>query len=230
MRPVTVSVGPLVVASPTNIRTASSATLGAMVLNGTLVSTGSTVFMGALVPSGQAVLDTPRQVLFTTAASEAGHTVLVTGLSRSGGSISETVTLPSSASTVATVLSYAVLQSAIISANSTGTISIGTNGLADSAWVRFDDWAPAAGDIVVVVSGTINYSVQFTNDDPNSITNPVLPSAVGWAATGDSALTNASSTLHSSFTVAPTFARVLVNSQTNPGSLTATFRQLGTPA
>ena len=83
MRTRTVTVGPLAASSATNIRTATSATAGAMVLN------GSTVVAGA------AYLDTARQILLTTGASEAGHTVILSGLGGGGGALSETITLPS---------------------------------------------------------------------------------------------------------------------------------------
>lgn len=216
MRTRTVIVGPLAAPSATNIRTASSATAGAMVLN------GSTVI------GGVAVLDTARQILFTTGASEAGHTVLVTGTSKGGQTQSETVTLPSSATTVATVLSYKSLTSAVISATSNNTISIGTNGVAESQWVRFDNWSP--GSTVTIqtgVSGTANLTVRTTLDDPNSATNPVALASVQWFDSGDSSVVSATAAAQSSLSVLPTFAKVVLNSQTNPGYVTATFLQVG---
>jgi len=184
------------------------------------------VLNGSLVSGGVAVLPSPQQVLFTTSVSEAGKTILLTGTDRSGFSQSETIALPSSATTVASVLSYAKITSAVISANSTGNISIGTNGIASSQWVRFDDWSPSNQvAIQVVVSGTVNYTVQTTTDDPNSPTNPVPMTSVTWFSAGDPSIVAATASVQSSFAVLPVFARVLINS--GSGTVTATFVQTG---
>jgi hypothetical protein len=211
MRPVTVSVGPLTAASTTNIRTASSATAGAMVLDGSLVT------------AGVAKLDSPRQILFTTSASEAGHTVLLSGTDRASNAQSETVALPSSATTVASALSYATVTSAVISANSTGTIAIGTNDVSESAWVRLDDWGFNTVSIQINVTGTVNYTVYETLDDPNSPTNPVVSAAVKWFQSNDATVVGATASAQSNFGFLPIFAKVVLNSGT--GSLTATFVQ-----
>lgn len=214
MRPITVSVGPLGATSATNIRTATTGTAGALVLNGSLVS------------GGVAVLPSAQQILFTTSASEAGKTILLTGTNRAGFSQSETIALPSSAATVASVLDYTKVTSAVLSANSTGNISIGTNGIAGSQWVRFDDWAPSPlVSIQVNVIGTVNYTVQTTLDDPNSPTNPVSPANVSWFSSSDAAVVGATSAKQSSLSVLPVYARVLLNS--GSGTVTATFLQTG---
>jgi hypothetical protein len=217
MRPITMTVGPFAAASATNIRTASSiAGAGAVVLNGSTVS------------GGVATLDTQRQILFTSSASDVGITFTIRGTNNANATITEVLT--GGVTTAVSVLSYKTVTSVVASGASAGTVSIGTNGVATSPLVRFDDWAPGPGDIMCVVSGTINYSVQFSDDDPNSPTNPVAEASMTWVATPDAALTAAATTLRSVVAVVPVFARVLVNSQTNPGSLTATFRQAGIPA
>ena len=219
MRPVTVSVGPLAAASATAIRTASSAAIGALVLNGALVSAGSTVANGVIVPTGVAVLDSPRQVRFTTSTSEAGKTVLVTGTDRAGNAQSETVTLPSSATTVDTVLSYSTF-SGSISAASAGTIAIGTNGLAESQWVRLDEWALQRAGLQVVASGTVNYTVRTTFDDPNSPTNPVAPASVTWFDSTDAAVVAATASKTSVLDPVPTFVKLVLNSGTGSAAMT----------
>ena len=81
MRPISVTVGPLVAPSATNIRSSSGVSgAGALVLNGSLVT------------GGVAILDTPRRILFTTTADETTKTALLTGTNWSGNPISETVT------------------------------------------------------------------------------------------------------------------------------------------
>lgn len=209
MRPIVVTVGPLANASATNIRTASSGSAGALVLNGSLVS------------SGVAYLDKPRRVLITNAADETGKTVVLTGTNWSGNAISETVTLGGIGST-ASVLSYATLSSAVLSANSSGTLSIGTNGVATSPWVFIDSWAAANIAMQATVSGTVNYTIQSTLDDPNSPINPVTPALMTWVSTSDTAAVGATTTVQTNYLFSPAYIRVLLNSGTGSVTLTVT--------
>jgi hypothetical protein len=71
----------------------------------------------------------------------------------------------------------------------------------------------------------VNYTLQVSNDDPNSATNPVLPSAMTWIPTNDPNVVGATTSQQSNFFFSPTFAQVLLNSGT--GSLQATFIQYG---
>lgn len=215
MRPITVQVGPLVAASTTNIKTtAAIAGAGAVTLNGTLVS------------GGVATLDTARRVIFTSAGNDTGITFTISGTNWSGLVISETVT-GASGGAASTVLDYKTVTGVTSSGASAGNVSIGTNGVAGSPWVRFDDWAQSQVMLQTKVSGTVNYSIQTTMDDPNSPTNPVAPSAVTWFDVGDTNVVGATASAQSSFATLPLFARVLLNSQTNPGYVTATFSQTG---
>jgi hypothetical protein len=228
MRPVTTTVGPLATASATNIRTASAVgAAGAMTLNGTLVSAGSSVANGSIVPAGTAVLDMPRRVIFTSSGNDTGITFTVTGTDNAGNAQTEVVT-GSNASTASTVLSYKTFAPPVASGAAAGTVSIGTNGVAASPWVRLDNWAPGGVAIQATVTGTVNYTIQQTMDDPNSATNPVAPASVTWVDSADIAVVGATATKQSNYAFAPTFARVLLNSGT--GSVSTTFTQLGTPA
>lgn len=212
MRPITVSVGPLASASATNIRTASSGSAGALTLNGSLVS------------NGVAILDTPRRILITNAADETGKTVVLTGTDRAGNAQSETVTLGGIGSTAA-VLDYKTLTSAVLSANSAGNLSIGTNDVAASAWVMFDPWASGGVAVQLTVAGTVNYTLQQTMDDPNSPTDDVDPADVAWLSCSDTDVVSATTTQQTNYNFPPTYARVLLNS--GSGSVIATFTQIG---
>lgn len=211
MQPIVVSVGPLAVADADNIYSGTP-TKGPLTLAGDLV-TGTV-----------ATMDTPRQVLLTTTVDETLHTFTITGTDWAGSSISEVITGVNNG-TVASVLSYATVTSIVISANATGSLTFGTNGIAASPWVRFDGWANPVIAIQCVASGTVNYTVQQTLDDPNSPTNPVNPNAVTWTSCPTAALVGATTTQVGNYNFCPIFARVLLNSQTNPGFVTATFQQ-----
>lgn len=211
MRPIVTTVGPLANASATNIRTASG-----------VAGAGNLVLNGALVSGGVATLDKARRILFTTTADETTKTILLSGTNWAGDLISETVTLVNN-STVASVLDYKTVTSAYCSATLTGNLSIGTNGVAGSPWVRFDDYAPNGVAIQCTVSGTVNYTVQQTLDDPNSASNPVAPAAMTWVSSSDTSVVAATTTQQSNYNFTPVFARILLNSGT--GTVTATFLQ-----
>ena len=209
MRPITVTVGPLAAASANNISLSQTpAGAGALLLNG----------------STAGVLDTQRQVLFTFAANETGHNFVVTGTNNNGDTQSETVA-GTTAGTKATILSYKTVTSITISAAATGALTVGTNGVADSPWVRLDPWANSYISIQCTASGTVNYTLQQTLDDPNSPTDPVLPSAVTWVNSNDSAAVAATGTIQTNYGFTPIFAKVVLNS--GSGSVKTTFVQTG---
>lgn len=108
------------------------------------------------------------------------------------------------------------------------TVTVGPNASAStsSQWVRFDEWAPGSTvGLQVDVSGTVNYTVQTTWDDPNSPTSPVAVGSVTWFDSGDSAVVSATAAAQSSFSVVPIFARIVLNS--GAGTVKATFMQTG---
>lgn len=168
-----------------------------------------------------ATLDQPRQVLFTFAADETGTDFTVTGTDRYGNPISEVV--GGSATTASTKLDFATVTSVSTSATASGAIIVGTSGVAGSDWVRFDDWTQNMLSIQANISGTVNYTIQSTLDDPNSPTDPVVAAAVTWFDSNDSNLTAETVARQSNTQIMPTYARVLLNS--GDGKVTATFTQ-----
>ena len=212
MRPITVTVGPLVTANASNIAQSQTPTT-AFTLNGSLAS------------AGIATLDTYRRVRITTGGSEAGKTATVTGTTFGGQAASETVNLPASATTVDTVLDYLTVTSITVSAGLGAAATVGTSPVAGSPWVYFDPWSASNIGFQVTTSGTINYTAQQTLDDPNSPTNPVTAVNVTWVNSSDSNVVSASSTQQSNYFFTPAYGRIVVNSSTNPGKVTATYIQ-----
>lgn len=139
----------LVAASANNISLSQSGTANtALLLNG---STGG-------------VLDTQRRVLFTFAANETGHNFFVVGKNDDGAWIKETVA--GTASTAVTVFDYKSITSIKPSANTTGALTVGTNTVGSSPWIQFDMHIPTPTlSWAVVVSGTVNWTVEYTYDD-----------------------------------------------------------------
>jgi hypothetical protein len=212
MQPITVTVGPLAAASANNIA-----------LSQTTAGAADLTLNGSLVTSGVATLDEPRQVLITNVGNDSALTFTVYGTWIGGQTISETVQ-GTSGSSVATTLDFAtVTRVAVSGATSVSGVTVGTNGVAGSRWVRLDSWADSNTAIQCNVSGTANYTVQVTMDDPNSPTNPVAVGNVSWLNTNDTDAVTAVADVFTNFQFTPTFARILLNS--GSGSVAATFAQ-----
>lgn len=215
MRTITAVVGPLAAASANNIATSQTpAAAGSLTLNGTLVK------------NGIAVMDNPRRVLITTADTTTVFTI--TGATPTGSVISES--LKATAGTGVSALDYATVTSITVNQGTTAAVTVGTNGVASTPWVRLDEWANPAVSIQCDVSGTVNYTVQSTLDDPNSPTNPVIPSAVAWVNSPDTPAVAATGQIQTSYggfnayaAMCPTFIRVTLNSGT--GTVTANITQ-----
>jgi hypothetical protein len=210
MQGIQVVAGPLATADDNGICESQTPSAGPLTLN------------GALVSSGVARLGTARRVLVTTAGNETGKTMIITGTDVNGNTISDTVSLPN-ASTVYTDLDFLTVTRVTISSNAAAGIIVGTNGIGGSRWVRFDDFAPGSISIQLTVSGTVNYTLQATLDDPNDPFSPVTAENVTWVNSSDLNVVAVAATRQSNFLFAPKYARVLINSGT--GTVTATFVQ-----
>lgn len=182
-------------------------------------NTASTVTVGAM---GFATLDVARQVLFTSGGNDSGITITIAGTDYAGDAISETVT--GGNTTATTVLDYLTIASVKVSGATASTIQVGTNGVAHSQWINLDPWALGNCACQAVVSGTVNYTVEVSNDDPNSYGNPISASAMTWDD-NYAGVTGATASTQFSMASAPLWARVLLNS--GSGSVRLTVGQYG---
>jgi hypothetical protein len=210
MRPVTATVGPLGAASANNIA-----------LSQTPAGSGAVTLNGSLVTNGVATLDNPRRILITTA--DTTTTFTVNGTTPTGALISESLIVAGGSSY--TAQDFKTVTSITVNQGTTAAVTVGTNGIASTPWVRLDEWANSYVTIQCSVVGTVNYTVQGTMDDPNSnyVTPPPLPSALNWINSGDPAAVGATGNIATNFLFSPTFVRVVLNS--GSGSVTATFAQ-----
>lgn len=214
MRPVTHTVGPLVAASANNIALSQTPTT-------TLTINGSTA------SGGVATLDTYRRVLVTTAGAESGKTLTIVGTTFGPSDVTDVLALPS-IGTVASVIDFKTITSMTISSAAAGAMTVGTNGTAGSPWFMCDAYASPNVSIQMNVSGTVNYTVQQTLDNPNNPgTGVVLPYQMSWKNSSDVNVVAATSTQQSNYLFPPRFIRVFLNSQTNPGYVQGRFVQTG---
>lgn len=219
MRPVVFQMGPYAAASAASIVTATAGGVGNLIVQGT---------------SGVATLDIARRLLFTSSGTDTGVLFVVAGTDIAGNTQTETVAGGSSGSPTRSQLDYKTVTKVSTSGAAAGTYSVGTastGGVASSPWVRLDDWAPPGGiDVQVVTTaglggGTINYTVQYTDDDPNSYTNAVSASSVTWFNSPTAALVTATTSQRATDTVSVAMARLLVNSFTSSACAAVTIRQ-----
>lgn len=215
MRPVVFQMGPFAAASAASILTAG--TVGA-----------------GLLPLTNPTLDAARRLLFTSSGTDTGLLFTVVGLDIAGNSQTETVQGGSSGNPTRSQLDYKSVTSVRSSGSSAGTVSIGTTNsvsVASAPWVRLDDWAPPGGiDVQVVVTpgpggGTVQYTVQYSDDDPNSYTNAVSASSVTWFNSPTAALVSATQSQRVTDTVSVAMARLLLQSYTSSASVAVTIRQ-----
>jgi len=182
--------------------------------------TNTMAINGALAANGVATLATPQRVLITTADSTTKYTLY--GTSASGTPQSETLT--SNGTNVQSALDYASIAPITVNQQPTAATTVGTNGVGSTPYVRLDSWAEGSVSVQCNVTGTVNYTVQVSDDDPNQPWGtPVAPSAMTWIATNDPVAVGATGNIQTNFLFAPTYARVLLNS--GSGSVTATFIQ-----
>jgi len=213
MRPVTVTVGPLATASANNICLTQTPTAAA----------GFTI-NGALASGGVATLDTARRVLITPTGNESANTFTIVGTNASNMPQTEVIS-GLNAAAFYTNLDFKTVTSIALASNAAAAITVGTNNVASSSWVRFDDYALSQTAIQTTVSGTVTYSIQQTLQDPSSPTNPVNPYSVAWLNTNDTAGVNASTTIQSSYQYSPAYAKVTITAGT--GSVSTVFTQFG---
>ncbi len=103
------------------------------------------------------------------------------------------------------------------------TVGPNANDGATSQLVRFDDWAPGQVAIQVNVSGSANWTLQGSLDDPNDPSNPVALASMTWISSSDTNAVGATGNVQTNYQFAPRYARILKN--TGTGTVTATFIQ-----
>lgn len=151
-------------------------------------TSGAITINGSLAVAGVATLTVPAYI---TAFSEKSATVnfIVTGTAPNGASQVETLAVTASG-TVTGALSFATVTKVVADAPTSATISIGNAVTGYTGWIPLDIYTPnQVTTISAKTSGTVNYSVQYTNEDPFDTTIQQLavahPNASLTGASGD---------------------------------------------
>lgn len=203
----------LVAASANNI--AQSQTPGAA---------GNFTLNGSTVTGGVAVLDTARQVLLTFAADETGHSFTLFGTNQSGAPITEVIA-GTTAGTVASTKNYKTITRVAISAAATGAITIGTNGVGASDWRNLNlGVSPFSVGLAVVISGTVNFTVNYTYENPDS---PVGANPVAFPISALAA--KAANTDGGALNIPVAAVQLVINSGTGTATLVIDQAGIGSP-
>jgi len=223
MQKITLTAGPYAAAQNNNISLSQTGASGALTLNGTTAG----------------VLDLPRRVLFTNSGDNSSVSFVVTGTTWGNSPVTETIA--GNASTAYTNTDFLTVSAIAITGASAApnALTVGTNTVAGTAWARLDSWANAASvNFQTKVTGTINYDIQCTLDDPNGHngqgSNVTGPNGVGSVSIAgvvwDSTLpgvTGATTGMTINMNFAPVYVRALINSWTGSGSMTMYVMQQG---
>lgn len=138
---------------------------GAIAASQTPAGAGNLLINGTLASGGVATMDTQRQVAITSASNLSALTFVIFGTDTQNRPISESLAGPN-ATTVNSVLSYLTVTKITISAAAGGALTVDTTGVGNGQEIPLDT-NHAVGNVALqtVVTGTINYTCQYTIDD-----------------------------------------------------------------
>jgi len=182
---------------------------------------GNLTINGSLASGGVATFTTARRVLFTFAGADAARTFTLTGTNSNGTIISETVAGANSPSTSVSLRDYLTVTQIAVNAAMAGAIRVGTNGVGATDWqIPSREIPPVNMSFGVTVSGTVNYTVQYTYDSiqaPPGI-NQTVPLPTAWNV---AALLNQAANADASIQAPIAAWRLLINSGTGTATIEA---------
>lgn len=158
----------------------TAAVANAIAASQTPASAGNLTIVG-----GTAVLDAPRRVLFTPVGAEATNGTIWTvyGTNRTGSPISEAVAGVNNPTTASTLNDFATVTRIAVNKAQVGAVTVGTSGIASSPWFVVNRSAnPIILGVGVTVTGTVNFSVEYTYDDPSAPFTGAAPTVFTQAA------------------------------------------------
>lgn len=181
---------------------------------------GALTITGSLASGGVASLVIAQRVGIAGASNNSSVNFTIVGTGTNGLSQTEVLAGPNN-NTVNTVHDFLTVTSVTSSAGYTGNVTVGTVAIGSSAPFFIDPYVnlPQVG-IDTDVSGTVNYSIQFTTVNLSPLWDLNSNTPTWWDVFGFSGITAAAwGTLNQPSTM----ARITINSGT--GTVTARFRQ-----
>jgi hypothetical protein len=148
------------------VDTANSKVILSQPVGGAGVGSGDTIVIG-----GVATLDTARRIIVTSGGVDTGITFTIFGTAQNGTPIQETVTGASGGASAQTNQDFLTVTAVTHTGSVAGTVTVGTNGVGSTPWFPLNTHAQPfnvelAG--IVLAGVTVNWTWQYTYDDPNS--------------------------------------------------------------
>jgi hypothetical protein len=198
MRTLTTIAGPLVTVAAASVATTQSVTApGAL----------------ALV-SSPVVFANPARVTIT--GGDTGAVYRIEGRDRNGRTFGESLIGAGSSVNLYTAVTAVYCDRAMAA-----TVTVGNDNGGASEPIRLDEWADPPIGVQVSVSGTANFTVQHSLDDPNDTVSPVPWASMMWDTSLVPALAVGGVTsLSFAVPIAPMWMRILLNSGTGSARMT----------
>lgn len=153
-----------------------------------------------------------------------GKTALLTGTNADGYAQTETMALPGASLTTTSTKYFKTLTSIVPSATiGADTMDIG-QGAGFASGVIGLDWRSGIVGFTAVVSGTINYTIQYTASDIQDEDDHDF----NWLSSDDAAVVGATTSKSSNFVAVPMGMRFIANSQSGSPSIELTVFQRNT--
>lgn len=191
--------------SATSIAASQAATAGTP-----LTLTSSTVTIDSVTSTNSAI---GRRVLITSTSATETATIAITGTNANAQVITETITFSGASTTLQSNLDYVTVTKVLPSGTIAGNLSAGTNGVGSSPWKTWNYIGKPPMNLteaVELVSGSVNFTIQYTYDDPNNLPSGVTtPLAFNMAT-----ITGQTATIDGSISIPIVATRVLINSGT----------------
>lgn len=209
---------------PTEITLAyAAADPNGIALSQTVGAAGNLVLAGVLASQGVATLAPAGHVTVTSGGDDTGITFTVYGTSPEGWTQQETMAGVNGGAATTTLSFKTVTRIAASGAVAT-VVEAGTVAAGYTQWIPLDIYPPnSATTVSVDVTGTVNYDVQFTNDDPFSATSPHIAFSHPTAA-----LVGATADQYGSTANVLRAIRLKMNSSTPPGQARMVITQQST--
>lgn len=185
-------------------------------------ATSALTINGSLAVSGLATLDSQRRVVLASGGNDSAVTFTVVGTNENGNPITDSF-LGANTSTVQSNLDFLTVKSITPSASVASTITAGTGNAGSSQWRIMNlGVSPFNCELscVPTTTGAVNFTAQYTYDDPNN-----LPSGVAFPTAFSHPTVTGTASIDGSL-LSPVFAtRLLINSGT--GTVRMTILQAG---
>lgn len=121
---------------------------------------------GDLTLTATLTLTPPRFVTVTSDGDDTGTLFTVVGVGLDGVAQTETIVGPDTAAATSTLV-YASVSSISVSIGTTGNVTAGFAQSGYSEWIPMDIYTPnQVTTVSATLTGTANYSIQYTNEDP----------------------------------------------------------------